>query len=149
MTQSNKRSVWALCIWGPVAVAFVILFFFVGKPATYADTQSVRIMVGVIFAVGYVSYAVMLYLTRVKAGKQSLITDERDELIGMQGANTGMIFVLVYVFILAIYLWENYQTQGAVPVGWMWFLAYSTSLMAFLSSSATTLVLHWRSNGHG
>lgn len=106
MTQSSKRAVWALRIWGPVTQAFMVLFFYVGTPATYADTRPVRLLV-------------------------------------------GAIFVLVYVFILAIGLWENYRVQGSVPVGWMWFLAYSTSLMAFISSSATTLVLHKRSQSHG
>lgn len=106
-------------------------------------------MVGVIFAAGYISYATMLYSTRVKKDKESLISDERDEIIAMKGSNSGMIIVLVYVFVLSIGLWEYYQEQSAVPVGWMWFLAYSTTLMAFISSSATTLILHRRSNGHG
>jgi hypothetical protein len=38
---------------------------------------------------------------------------------------------------------------GAVPVGWMWFLAYSTSFTAFISSSVSALILESKASAHG
>jgi hypothetical protein len=149
MTQSHKRAIWTLCIWGSVALAFVVFFFFVGSPDSYANTKPVRIAVGIVFAIGYLSYAGMLYLTRIRSGNPSIIADERDELIAGKGSNAGMIVVLIYVFLLAISLWENFQDEGCVPVGWMWWLAYSTTFMAYISSSVAILILHRRSDDHG
>lgn len=149
MTQSNKRAIWSLCIWGPIALAFVVLFFIVGKPATYTDTRIVRILISAIFGLGFLSYALMLFQTRLKPGQESYASDERDEMISMQGANAGMIVVMVYVYVLAMGLFLNYEEVGSVPVGWMWFLAYSTMLMAFLSASTITLILHQRGEIHG
>ena len=144
MTQSMKRAILTLAIWGPVSVVFVILFFVYGEPATYADNQSQRNLVGIILAAGYLGHALMMYLTRIKRDGAHLISDERDEAIGSRAATGGLICVAIYVFLLALGLWEHYEESGAVPVGWMWFLAYSTVCLSYVGTSVASLVLHRR-----
>jgi hypothetical protein len=91
----------------------------------------------------------MLFLTRIRPGDHAVGRDERDEEIQKRANATAFLLVLVYVFVLSIVLWEKYQGRGFVPVGWMWFLAYSTSFAAFISSSVIALILESRASGHG
>ena len=144
MTQSFKRAFLTLTIWGPVSVAYLILFFVVGHPSTYADDQTQRTYMGIVLAVGYVGYGLMMYLTRVRRDSTHLVTDERDEAIATRASSTGLICVAIYVFVLAIGLWEYFEEQGCVPVGWMWFMAYSTVCLSYVSTSVASLVLHRR-----
>ena len=135
MTQSMKRAILTLSIWGPVAVIFSMLFFVYGHPATYADNQSQRYLVSGILAAGYVGYGVMMYLTRKRRDDDHLVSDERDEVIATRASMAGLIIVAIYVFLLALGLWEHYQEHGAVPVGWMWFMAYSTVCLSYVGTS--------------
>jgi hypothetical protein len=50
---------------------------------------------------------------------------------------------------MSIFLWERHQEVGFVPAGWMWFLAYSTSFAAFISSSVIALILESKASGYG
>jgi hypothetical protein len=57
--------------------------------------------------------------------------------------------VLIVIFTFYISLWTVYESGGQVPVGWMWFLAYGSVILAFVTSSVTTLILDGRMGGHG
>ena len=149
MTQARKRAVFTFLIWGAVMAAFSIIFFHGGGPEQYAVEKWRRIAGGVIIAFGYLSYGMMLFLTRIRPGAQTIGKDERDEDLGRRANAIAFVVVLVYVFALSIYLWESHQDSGAVPVGWMWFLAYSTSFAAFISTSLIALILESRNIRHG
>jgi hypothetical protein len=91
----------------------------------------------------------MLFLTRNRPGRSGVATDERDEDIRRRANAGAFLVVLVYVFALAIYLWERYQGGGFVPVGWIWFLAYSTSFAAYITSSVAALILESKASARG
>lgn len=150
MTQAKKRALFTFLIWGSVMIAFSIIFFISGGgPGSYHLEKWRRIAGGVIIAFGFVAYYGMMFLTRDRPGASGVATDERDEDIRRRANGTGFIIVLLYVFALAIYLWERYQGTGSVPVGWMWFLAYSTSFAAYISSSIGALILESKASRRG
>ncbi len=91
----------------------------------------------------------MFFLTRTRPGTHGVASDERDENIKRRANATAYILVLVYVFGLSIFLWESHQQSGFVPVGWMWFLTYSMSFAAFISSSVIALILESKVSAHG
>jgi uncharacterized membrane protein len=138
-----------LLIWGVVTIGFVVTFFMSGGAATYPDDAHRRLIGAIFLACGFFGSPVMLFLTRVRRGASRLVSDERDERIGRRAANGAMVVVLVYVFLSCIVLWETYEKQGSVPVGWMWFLAYSTAALSYLAPAAGTLILDLRMIGHG
>ena len=142
MTQSKKRALGTLIIWGIVMSALVVLFFSRGGPSTYIDDTVKKATIAGIFAAGYLSYGIMMFLTRVKSGGPHLVADERDERIGRRASIAGLIVVLVFVFVTCISLYEYYHDDGVVPVGWMWFLGYASVFVAYISVSIATLVLH-------
>ena len=149
MTQAKKRAVFTFLIWGSVMIAFCLIFFSGGGPEQYSSERWRRVAGAAIIAFGYLSYALMAWLTRLPPRERPFGRDERDEDIQRRASSIGYVVVLVYVFALAIFLWEKYQGSGFVPVGWMWFLAYSTSFAAFISTSFIALILESKASAHG
>lgn len=141
MTQAKKRAIFTFLIWGAVMASFSFIFFRGGGPEQYVLEKWRRVAGAAIIAFGYLSYGLMLFLTRIRRGTRTVATDERDEDIKRRANATAFVVVLLYVFALSIVLWERNQGSGFVPVGWMWFLAYSTSFAAFISSSVIALIL--------
>ena len=149
MTQPTKRALFTLIIWGIVTAAFIPIFFSRGGPPTYAQDKSRFVFVAILFAAGYLSYFIMMFLTRAKDRKDRIVKDERDEHIQRQSCGVALILVLVYVFFLCITLYEIYRESECVPVGWMWFLGYTSVFWGYISHSALGLVLHSRMVGRG
>ena len=149
VTQSKKRALFNLSIWGTAAIAFIIVFFAAGGAATYVEDRS-RILLGaVLIGAGYLASLTMLFLTRSRPGVKLLATDERDEQITTQAGSRALVALLVYIFVICIALYEVYHDRGAVPVAWMWFVAYSSSFFGLISHSIATLVLGSRLSGRG
>lgn len=149
MTQAKKRAVFTFLIWGTIMAAFSVIFFFDGGPEQYILEQWRRITGAVLIAFGYLAYLLMVFLTRIRPETSSLAFDERDTKIRYRANAAAFIVVLIYVFTLSLFLWERYQGNGSVPVGWMWFLAYSTSFSAFISSSVIALIMESKASAHG
>jgi hypothetical protein len=148
MTQARKRAIFTFLIWGSVMAAFSAIFFLGGGPERYALEKWRHVAGAVIIAGGYLSYILMNFLTRTRPGGE-VGRDERDEEIRNKANAIAFVVVLVYVFALSIFLWEKHQDTRFVPVGWMWFLAYSTSFAAFISSSVIALILESKASGNG
>ncbi len=149
MTQPTKRALFSLIIWGIVTVAFIPIFFSGGGPAAYVQDKLKFVLVAVLFGTGYISYFIMMYLTGTRRGKGTVVKDERDEHIQRRSSGVALIFVLCFVFVLCITLYEIYRESECVPVGWMWFLGYTSVFWAYITHSAAALVFHSRMSGHG
>lgn len=149
MTQPTKQALFTLLIWAIVTAAFLPIFFSRGGPATYAQDKSRFVSVAILFAAGYLSYFLMMFLTRAKDRTEKIVKDERDEHIQRQSSGAALILVLIYVFSLCIILYEIYRQSECVPVGWMWFLGYTSIFWGYISHSALGLVLHSRMVGRG
>ena len=149
MTQLRARALWIVVIWTVVAAGFLTTFFSFGGVETFGDDSS-RVLAGAIFlACGVFGTPIMLYLTRARAGAEHIVTDERDDKLARKANLIGLTAVALYVFLVCIGLWEAYREPGAVPVGWMWFLAYSTMIFVHLSTALTQLILDFGHLGDG
>jgi uncharacterized membrane protein len=147
MSQTRLRAWWAVAVWGLAGVGFAVAFFAWGGPAEYAADR-VRIVAGAVaIAFGYGGYSLAMWLTRARAGEVAV--DERDAEVVARASRATLVVVLVGVFGLSVGLWEAYRPEGAVPVGWLWFLAYGTVIAAFVVHSLATLLADARSGGHG
>ena len=149
MTQTQIRARYGLGIWGLVLVGFSVVFFLGGGAVTYVD-DSLRIgIAAVTLGIGFVGYFSMIYLTREKSKGVSLISDERDIDISRQANEIALVAMLVFVYVVCIILFLRYENLGSLPVGWMWFLAYTNACFGFLAQSAATLILHRKMNNDG
>lgn len=142
MTQSRKRALFTLSIWVTVMIVFAVSFFCWGGP--YAEDKLKRLFMGLLLGSGYISFGLMMYLTRARSGAAPMVTDERDEQIARQANGTALVVVLLYVFLICIVLFEAHHDTGMVPVGWMWFLAYSTGCCGYTTHATATLILDSR-----
>ena len=79
----------------------------------------------------------------------AISVDERDAQVMARAGQTTLVVVLVGIFILTIGLWTTFESDGVVPVGWMWFTAYGSVILATLVHSAVVLVLDGRMGGRG
>ena len=152
MTQLKKRAIWGLLIWGAALVAAYVIFFLGGGPQTFLDNDTRVELTRVVFTLGFISYFLLLLLTRIKSDRKTLIKDERDELISKRAFSTGFYSLMIYVFFLclALYVYYKVHLNGVgMPVGWVWLLGITTYFMGFVSHAIATLVLYARMSGHG
>lgn len=149
MTPSRQRAVWSLLLWGGVTGAFVVLFFFWGGPESFVRQKARIAMTAVLFGAGYVAQLLIFYLTRVRPSGRSVAWDERDDGIARHANGVAFMVALIYVFLVSIGLWEVYHDREMVPVGWMWFLAYTSTFLGMFTHAVATLILDARGGGHG
>ena len=147
LSQTRARAWLAFLIWTVAGTGF-ILTFFMGGGADQFDTDSARHLVGAgALAFGFFGWWAALWFTR--KGDQGLVADERDVRVVLQAGQATLIIVMVGIFAFTMGLWIAYEGVGAVPVGWMWFLAYGSVILTSLAFAVSTLVLDGRMGGHG
>jgi len=152
MTQLKKRAIWGLLIWGIALIAAYVIFFLGGGPQTFLDNDTRVELTRVVFTLGFISYFLLLILTRIKSDRKTLIKDERDELISKCAFSTGFYSLMIYVFSLCLALYAYYKVYLSnvdMPVGWVWLLGITTYFIGFVSHAIATLVLYARMSGHG
>ena len=145
-SQTRLRAWWAVVIWTVAGTGFGLAFFARGGPDGYAG-DGARILAGAVaVAAGYAGYLLATWLTRGRRGE--VMADERDAAVLARASRGTLVIVLLAVFALSVGLWEGYRAEGAVPVGWLWFLAYGTVIATFVVHSLATLVVDSTHDGH-
>ena len=148
MSQTQSRAWLSAVIWTLAGGGFFLTFFSGGGPGEW-DTDSTRHLTGAVaLGFGFVGYWLVLWFTRQRKGAAP-VSDERDLQIVARANQVTLIVVLVGIYAFTISLWTVYEAGGHVHVGWMWFLAYGSAILAFVTSSVTTLVLDGRMGGNG
>jgi hypothetical protein len=149
MTGLQKRAIFDLIISVVFLTGLTALFFSGGGAETYVQDTTRKILVAALLGLGYFLLFLVMFLIRIKPKGKTIFMDERDERIIRQALGTAFTVFAIYVFLLCIGLYEAYNTSQVMPVGWMWFLAYSSGFIAILSRATATLVLYKRMSGHG
>ncbi len=149
MTQTEKRALFTLAVWGCAAASLAAVFFGGGGPEAFGVERLRVLATAVLIGCGFLAYFLMLWLTRSRPGAKPMIADERDERIAARASVTTLVVVLSIVYLACIVLWEVCRQAGCVPVGWMWFLGYATVILAYLCHATATLLLHHGMGGHG
>jgi len=149
MTGLQKRAIYDLIISAVVLPGLTIIFFSGGGAAAYVHDVTRKILLAVLLGLGYIALLLVLFLVRVKPKDQTVLMDERDERIARQALGTAFVILAIYVVLTCIILYEVYRNRILMPVGWMWFLAYSSSFIAIGSRALLILVFYARTNGHG
>lgn len=149
MTGLQKQALLKLVICAFVLIALTVFFFSRGGANTFVQDITRKILVAVFLGAGYVSIIIAQFMTRKKPGSKRVLIDERDERIARLANGTAFTVLGVYIFLTCIILYEVYHNSEVMPVGWMWFLAYSSSFLSIMSHAVTTLFLYTRMGGHG
>lgn len=126
-----------LLVWSGVLAGFLAVFLRPDTLPGWGDNPRKTLMLAILILIGYVGDLSLRYYWK-RRGMQETAEEHHLRLKGLSGA---FIAVLVYGFLFAITLYTRYEAVGVVPVGWLWFLAYSLVIAANLFSSAAILFL--------
>jgi uncharacterized membrane protein len=148
MSQTRRRAWLATSIWGIAGIGFLASSLAGGGPGELARDSGRHLATAGAVAFGFLAHWAFLWATRRKKGDPAL-ADERDHQIVARANQATLVVVLVGIFALTIGLWTVYEVGGQVPVGWMWFLAYGSVILASVTSAVSILVLDGRMGGHG
>jgi len=147
MSRTRLRAWLAAGIWTLAGVGFAVTFFAGGGPGTLPEDSPRHLTGAVALAFGFLAYWLVLWMTRQRGG-EGPVADERDTQILARANQATLVVVLLGVFGLSIGLWVAYEGEGGVPAGWMWFLAYGSVVLAFVTSAVATLILDGRMGGY-
>jgi len=140
MSKLMKITFIQVCAWSIVAISMIIIFTNHGTIDNWGDNTTKTVLLAFLFFVGYATHFTTLLIEKSK--RWGFKKDERDLAIQSKAVNIGFIIVLLYIFILSISLYIKYETAGTMPVGWVWFIAYSTVVIANLSVTVPSLLLY-------
>jgi len=147
LSQTRRRAWLAAVIWCVAGIGFLASTFSGGGPEELAQ-DSLRHLAGAgALAFGFAGYWMALWFTRRRKGAPP-VADERDLQVVARANQATLVVVLVGIFAFTIGLWTFYEAGGQVPVGWMWFLAYGSVILASVTSAVAILVLDGRMGGH-
>lgn len=148
MSRTRLRAWLTAGIWLLAGTGFGVTFFAGGGPEGLPDDPLRHLAGAGAVAFGFLGQWAGFWTTRQRKGEPPVM-DERDIQITAHANQTALIVVLVGVFVLTIGLWTNYEAEGFVPVGWLWFLAYGSVIVASVTSAVATLVLDRRMSDNG
>lgn len=140
MSKTMKFTLIHVCSWTLVGLFMIMIFLNPSTIEQWGDNRNKTILLASLFILGYSTDLILLLFEKSK--KFGFKRDERDFDVQRKATNIGFIIALVYVFFAAITLYTKYESKGLMPVGWMWFLAYSTVIIANLSVSVPSLLLY-------
>lgn len=147
-SQTRLRASLSGVIWTVAGMGFALTFFSGGGPEGFASDSARHLVGAVDVGLAFLAYWLVLWMTRQRDGSAPAV-DERDLQTMARANQSTLIVVLVAIFLLAIGLWVAYESAEVVPVGWMWFLAYGSVILASITSSVATLILDGRTGSHG
>lgn len=142
MSTWHKRALANAVLWGVATIGFLVYALAGDGPAGLLHGTERRIAAAVFLAGGILASLVARFMTRVKKDTSATMIDERDRTIARKAAEGAFAVTAIFVFILCIALDDHYQEIGSVPVGWVWFVAYASWLLAYLSQALLSLVLY-------
>jgi len=145
MSKAVKVLIAQMIIWSMVAIVMLVVVSMPGTIKNWGDNALKTVLLGALVFLGYGSdFAFQLSSRSKRWGYQK---DERDRHINTKAVNFSMIALLLYIFIFSITLYTVYESAGALPVGWMWILAYSSIVEANLSVRLASL-LYYKKYGY-
>jgi hypothetical protein len=127
-------------IWSIVAIMMVAVFAQPGTMVNWGDDKLKTLLLAILVFLGYGSDLSFRFYARSK--RWGYKQDERDININIKAVNIGMIALILYVYVFSIMLYARYETAGLLPVGWMWFLGYSSIVLANISIRLASLLLY-------
>ncbi len=147
MSQTRRRAWLAAAVWAVAGAGFSLAFFSGGGANEFAADSGRHLATAGAVGFGFMGWWAALWLTRRHGGR--VATDERDLHVAARAGQTTLVVVLVAIYAFTVGLWTLFEGAGAVPVGWMWFLAYASVILASLTNALAVLVLDRRLGGRG
>jgi len=140
LNKTLRFNILHLILWSLVSVAFLWVFLEFDAIANWGDNALKSILLALLFVVGFGGDMILRF--KFKLNKDETEADGLRDSLRLQAMESSYIATLLYIFIAAISIYIRYEDSGLVPVGWLWFLAYSLILVVNIASSLAILIMH-------
>ena len=147
MSQTRIRAWLATVVWIGAGIGFLGAFFSGGGANEFAADSGRHLLAATAIGLGFLAYWGGLWLTRSRDDR--VLSDERDLMVTARASQATLVVVLVSVFALSVGLWAVFEARGAVPVGWLWFMAYGTMCLGLITNALAVLILDGRTGWNG
>lgn len=125
MSLARKLAIISCAAWLTIGIASTLLIFDSGLEGLASPSgDRSRSILATIILPGYLIGFALIWWTR--NGQRAGEIDERDKKVESRATEIAAIIVLLTVFLVSIGLYDAYIDRGAVPVGWLYILAYGT-----------------------
>jgi hypothetical protein len=142
MSLWHKRAVIMALIWIVAAAGFLTVGLSGQGPADLVKDSPKRTVAAVFVGAGILANLVVRYVTRRRKDAAVAQVDERDELIHRKSSEIALGLTATGVFLFCTVLNDAFNEAGAVPVDWLWFVAWSTMAASHLGQALTAVVLY-------
>jgi hypothetical protein len=144
MAPLQKRALWGLIIGLAFAIAFILVFFFMGGISTFDKDQGFRIIIDILWIGGLVANLIIINLTLRKKG----MVDERDRLILDRSPRVQWLAVIFTLVGWTIILPEVYHETGQIPAIFMYVVFMSVLVVSTLGQCLGIIIGYWRMNSN-
>lgn len=138
MSKNMKVNIIHTIMWTLVAIGLIIIFSLPNTIANWGDNRTKTILLAVLFLLGFGVDFVLRMIERSRQGEYK--KDERDSKVKYDAVVKSFVVLILYIYILSIVLYSKYENAGAMPVGWVWFIAYSVVTAANLFVGIFTII---------
>ncbi len=125
MSLARKLAIISSVAWLLIGIASTLLIVDSGLDELASPSgDRTRSVLATIILPGYLIGFALIWWTR--NGQRAGEIDERDKKVESRATEIASIIVLLTFFLASIGLYDAYLDLGAVPVGWLYILAYGT-----------------------
>ena len=149
MTLWHKRALVSTLIWVVATTVFLLGAFSGDGPAGLEDVSPRRNLAGAAIACGLILHFLVRIITRPRQDKPGTRVDERDREIDNKATQISLGVTVAGIFIGCIMLHDAFQTTGAVPVNWVWFVGYSGFILSHLAWAVLSVIMYSGNIDHG
>jgi len=140
MSYAHKHAVAAIIVWALILCGLIAVVVVPGvQQFDDAENAILRVLAALIILPGFVLNAWLGW--RSKKGHRLGELDERDDAIARKASEVTLIVVAVLVYCSSLLLYETHHTDGSVPAGWLYLIAYGTVSVLSLVHALTSLIL--------
>jgi hypothetical protein len=129
----QRQAWWGTALFGLLFAVLLVDVLMVGIDGLLERGNMVFLAVSIVATMG--GYYGVSYVLR----RNQPIVDERDRTIQGYANGVALAALTMVLFLVSILLFLVYESQGSVPVAWLWLMAYGSIDLAHLIGHITIL----------
>lgn len=140
MSLARKHAILSGGAWLIITVALFAIFFQIGPEAFATERgKGARDVIAMVILPGYLlNFAIIVWAGR---GRKRGDIDERDKVVERKASMVALTVMLLVFFLTSVGLYEHFRESGAVPVGWLYLMAYGSIALVSLVHPVVTLFI--------
>jgi hypothetical protein len=140
MAPLQKRAWWGFGVGLVFAIAFTLVFIFMGGIKTFDTNQGFRIIIDVLWVGGLVANLAIVNTIVLRPG----MVDERDSRVMEKAPLIQWLAVIFTLLAWMLVLNEVYQSTGLIPAVYLYVIFMSVLIVSTLAQCLGIVIGYWR-----